>query len=100
MSGLSKKKDLSPSSVKNVNLRPQANPGHRRAWLRPQETGANQVELRRGGVFGLDLNKVRANQMEELPIHQTEVEGHHPILGPDGALSGMEPMLCEQSPYR
>lgn len=51
-------------------------------------------------MFGLDLNKVRANQMEELPIHQTEVEGHHPILGPDGALSGMEPMLCEQSPYR
>lgn len=54
---LVKKKDLSPSSVKNVNLRPQANPGHRRAWLRPQETGANQVELRKCGVFGLDLKR-------------------------------------------
>lgn len=46
------KHDHSPSSVKNVNLRPQANPGHRRrAWPRPQEAGANQAgKPRKGGM--------------------------------------------------
>lgn len=45
------KKNLSPCSVKNLNLRSQANPGHRRAWPRPQEAGPNQVEKFRKGLW-------------------------------------------------
>ena len=48
--GTSAKTNPSPSSVKNVNVTPQANPGDRRSWLRPQKARANQMgELKKGG---------------------------------------------------
>lgn len=48
--GTSAKINASPSSVKNVNVTPQANPGYRRSRLRPQEARANQMgELKKGG---------------------------------------------------
>lgn len=50
--------------------------------------------------IGQDLYRVRANQTNELPIHQTEVERHHPILGLDCALSRMEPMPRDQTSCR
>lgn len=45
----SAKDDPSPSSVKNVNLRPQANPGHRKRVGHAPRSGTNQAgELRKG----------------------------------------------------